>query len=176
MEALTSSIFRNNTIAANDIAIQAFSSATEDTFTGNNFIHNLSPLQLIGRETGIRWDEGRRGNYWSEYDGYDLDGDGIGDVPFKIQNAFEHLEGNYPRLRIYLFSPASQALAAAERIFPVLERPRAYDRFPIMRPAPLPVREPGRADRSTGVALPFALSFAILAGSVAMIAAGRRPK
>ncbi len=173
METLTNTVFRRNTIAANDIAVQAFSSAERDTFTRNNFIHNLSPFQLTGKVTGIRWAEAGVGNYWSEYDGYDLNGDGIGDTPFKIQNLFEHLEANFPRLRIYLFSPASQALAASERSFPVLAPPRTFDPAPLMRPWPLAVREPERPVNARGLAAALGVSCAMLAASGAVILWGK---
>jgi nitrous oxidase accessory protein len=173
METLTDTQFRRNTIAGNDIAIQAFSSAERDVFSRNNFIDNLSPFQLIGKVTDIRWSEGGVGNYWSEYDGYDLNGDGIGDVPFKIQNLFEDLEANYPRLRLYLLSPASQALAASERSFPVLEGPRTFDPAPLMRPVPLPVRDPERRAHPRGVPAALAISSMMLAGSAAVILWGR---
>ncbi len=173
MEALTDTAFRRNTIAANDIAIQAFSSAARNTFTANNFVANLSPFQLVGKVTDVRWNEGRVGNYWGEYGGYDLDGDGVGDVPHKIQNEFEHLEGNYPRLRIYLLSPASQALAASERILPILELPKTSDPFPLMRPVRLAVREPGRAPAPRGRPLALALCSALLAGAAAIVVWGR---
>ncbi len=175
METLTNTVFRRNTIAGNDIAVQAFSSAERDTFTRNNFIHNLSPFQLIGKVTDIRWSEAGAGNYWSEYYGYDLNGDGIGDVPFKIQNLFEHLEANFPRLRIYLFSPASQALAASERSFPVLEPPRAFDPAPLMHPMPLAVREPDRPAQPRGVSVALILSGMMLAASLTVVLRGRVP-
>src|SRR5262249_21761154 len=133
MEALRRSTFRNNVIAENDVALQMFSSADENVFTSNNFVANLSPLALIGKNTTTRWQENGRGNYWSDYDGYDLDGDGIGDVPHKVQNIFEYMEGNYPRLRIYLDSPAAQALATAEKTFPVLKSSGEADRAPIIK-------------------------------------------
>ncbi len=174
MEALSDTLFRRNTIAANDLAVQAFSSATRDTFTANNFVANSSPFQLIGRVTDTRWSDGQAGNYWSEYDGYDLNSDGIGDVPFKIQNAFEHLEGNYPRLRIYLSSPASQALAAAERLLPVLEFPKTSDPLPLMRPVRLVPREPGRA-ASTGNPLAIALCSGMIACAAGILVWGRGP-
>jgi len=151
MEALRASTFRRNLVAANDTAIQAFSSASGNTFSENDFISNLSPIEVIGRATETRWSESGRGNYWSDYQGYDLDENGVGDVPFKIQNVFERMEGNYPRLRIYLFSPASQALALSERIVPLIRGSGEYDRFPLMKPVAMNVesrppvpQEPGR--------------------------------
>lgn len=173
MEALTASVFRRNTIAANDVAIQAFSSATGLTFSGNNFVENLSPLELIGKELDIRWSENGRGNYWSAYDGYDLNGDGVGDIPFQIQNVFEHLEGNYPRLRVYLFSPAAQALALSGRMFPVIEKPPIADPNPLMRPVALPKSSPFPPRvRDGGVAL--GISAGLIVSSLLIAAAGGR--
>lgn len=160
MEALRRTTFRRNLIAANDTALQIFSSASGNTFEGNNFIDNLSPVEVIGRSTDTSWSGLRRGNYWSEYQGYDLNADGVGDVPFKIQNVFEHLEGEYPRIRIYLYSPASQALAAAENAFPVFEGSREYDRRPLIKPAALPATEQRNPRRPA--AIPAAISLAML--------------
>jgi len=137
MEALRDSSFRENVIAENDVALQMFSSAEGNVFSGNNFVENLSPLQLIGSSTTTRWDEGGRGNYWSNYAGYDLDGNGIGDVPHKIQNVFEYMEGNYPRLRLYLESPAAQAIGTAEKLVPLVRLPSTVDSFPRMKPVRL---------------------------------------
>lgn len=133
MEAIRRSAFRNNVIAGNDVAIEMFASAAENVFTGNNFVENLSPLHLIGRTTTTRWSEEGRGNFWGDYDGYDLNGDGIGDVPHKVQNVFEYMEGNYPRLRLYLSSPAAQALAVAEKTLPVLRGSSEADPAPLVK-------------------------------------------
>lgn len=175
LEALRASVFRNNLVAANDLAIQIFSSASGNTFQRNNFVDNLSPIEVIGKRTGTHWSRQGVGNYWSDYEGYDLDGDGVGDVPFKIQNLFEHLEGNYPRLRLYLFSPASQALALAEKAFPVFQGSQDFDEYPLMKPAPLPVRMPelGRKPAAGGNWL--VLPLGMLAFSVLMMAKERKP-
>jgi nitrous oxidase accessory protein len=169
METLHRSLFTQNLVAANDIAIETFSSAGENTFEANNFVENLSPLWVIGKHTSNSWN-GERGNYWSGYDGYDLDGDGIGDVPFKIQNVFEHLEGNYPRLRLYLFSPAAQALALAEKVFPVVEGSREFDRYPLMKPVVLPIRMPEADPRTFSLSLLLPLT--MIATSVLVIIRG----
>jgi nitrous oxidase accessory protein len=126
LEALRKSRFTNNVIAENDVAMQIYSSAAGCEFSGNNFVENLSPLQLVGRETDTRWQK----NFWSDYDGYDLDSDGTGDVAHKVQNVFEYLEGNFPRLRLYFNSPAAQALATAERTFPIIKGSSLADAAP----------------------------------------------
>src|SRR5262245_7219719 len=137
-EALRSSVFRNNVIAENDIALQIYASSSNLSFSENRFLQNLSPLQVIGKRANAAWEIEGHGNFWSDYDGFDLDGDNVGDRPHRIQSVFEYLEGNFPRLRVYLNSPAAQALAAAERAFPVIQQSSEVDSRPIMRAGSLP--------------------------------------
>ncbi len=136
-EASTDNCFRHNVIARNDAALEMFQNATGNTFTENNFIDNLTPLLLVGKHTGTHWGLAGRGNYWSSYEGYDLNDDGIGDVPMKIQNVFEYLEGKNPNLRLYLYSAASQALAAATKAFPIIDINSEIDEHPLMQPTAL---------------------------------------
>ncbi len=136
-EASTNNTFRHTIIAQNDIALQMFQNSTGNTFTENNFIDNLAPLTIVGKRTETQWNHDGRGNYWSSYSGYDLDGDGIGDVPMKIQNVFQYLEGRNSNVRLYLYSPASQALAAAANAFPVLEINEEIDEHPLIQPVDL---------------------------------------
>lgn len=133
-EASGGNTFRHNIIAQNDLALQMFQNSAGNLFTGNNFIDNLSPLTIVGKRTDTRWSENGTGNYWSSFDGYDLDGNGIGDIPMRIQNAFNYLEGRIPNLRLYLYSPASQALAVAASAFPIIEVNREVDEFPLVNP------------------------------------------
>lgn len=133
MEAVRDSRFHHNVIAENDLALHIFSSSDRNLFTQNNFIENLSPLHLIGRQSTTRWQENGQGNFWSDYDGYDLNEDGIGDVPHKVQNVFEYLEGNFPRLRLFLSSAAAQSLATAEKTFPVIKGSEETDAAPLMK-------------------------------------------
>jgi nitrous oxidase accessory protein len=148
-EASTDNLFRHNIIARNDLALQMFQNSIHNTFAENNFIDNLSPLTIVGKRTESRWSKDGRGNYWSSYDGYDIDADGLGDVPMKIENVFTFLEGNYPNLRLYLYSPASQALAVAAKAFPILAVSEERDENPLMRPADLSVLVADGSSRST---------------------------
>ena len=135
LEASTGNQFTHNVVARNDIALQMFQNSTGNIFSRNDFVENLSPLSIVGRRTGSTWSAGGMGNYWSGYDGYDLDHDGIGDVPMKIVNVFQYLEGQNPAARLYLYSPASQALAMAARTFPILDRNEEIDTSPLLHPA-----------------------------------------
>jgi nitrous oxidase accessory protein len=135
LETANKNIFRNNIIACNDVSLQLFSSSDENIFYDNNFIDNLTQLTLVGKRTTTKWSHNNRGNYWSDYDGYDMDLDGIGDIPYKIYNVFELLEGNYPYVRLYLYSPASQSIEMAEKTFPVIQFSNEEDKYPLMMPA-----------------------------------------
>jgi nitrous oxidase accessory protein len=172
LEASTENLFRRNVIARNDAALEMYQNATGNTFTENNFIGNLTPLLLAGKQTGTRWSSGGRGNYWSSYNGYDLDGDGIGDVPMKIQNVFQFLEGKNANVRLYLYSPASQALSAATETFPIITINREVDNHPLMRPVRLDARSRGgRSSPASSSATLAAFVFAPLAGFAVVAAA-----
>lgn len=174
MEALRRSAFRRNVIAGNDLAIQMFQNADRVLFARNNFIDNLSPLHLVGKRSNTLWQENGRGNYWSDYEGYDLDGDGVGDVPHKVQNVFQYLEGNSPRLRLYLNSAAAQALAGAEKTFPIIKGSSERDAAPLTRPEKIEIPL-GRAPEANGTQTLLGLiSLTMLASGVVTIWKGRR--
>jgi nitrous oxidase accessory protein len=175
-EALRNSLFRNNVIAENDVALEIYGSCSNLTFSGNRFIQNLSSLQVIGKHANALWELNGQGNYWSDYEGYDLDGNGVGDLPHRLQNVFEYLEGNYPRLRIYLSSPAAQALAAAERAFPIMQSSTEVDPRPLMRAATLPQGIAKLAPKPSSHAALALVSLAMLAAGILMIWRGQEPK
>ncbi len=176
MEALRQTTFRHNTIANNDVAMQMFSSSDANVFTENNFVNNLSPLQLIGRSTTTKWSENGRGNFWSDYDGYDLNEDGRGDVPQKIQNVFEYLEGNYPRLRVFLDSPAARAMVVAEKTFPVLRGSSEIDEAPLMKPVTLRYQFATEASAPRRHAGLMMASLLIFSAAAMVIWRGQKPR
>jgi hypothetical protein len=113
--------------------LHMFQNSINNTFSENNFVDNLTPLAIVGKRTESHWNANDRGNYWSSYDGYDLDGNGIGDIPMKIQNVFQFLEGQNANVRLYLYSPASQALAVAAKAFPIININEEADERPLMQ-------------------------------------------
>jgi nitrous oxidase accessory protein len=127
-------ILEHNDVVDNDVAIQLNGGSDANMFAGNNFINNLSELLLDVGSTDVQWTDSSGGNYWTGYDGYDLDGDGIGDNPHTIQNVFQVLESNCPEVRYYLFSPAAEILEVAERALPILVLGKSRDMAPRIRP------------------------------------------
>lgn len=181
LEGVKNSIFRRNTIAENDTALQIFSSSDQIAFTENNFIGNISPLRMVGPRTNAKWQadaagggdgSGGGGNFWSDYDGYDLDGDGVGDVPHKIQNVFEYLEGNFPRLRIYLNSPAAQSVVLAEKSFPILRSSKEFDQKPLTRSVKVEFPFQPRVENDRAKWAMFAVSFLMLGFSALVFVKG----
>ena len=70
-----------------------------------------------------RWSQDGWGNSWSQYRGYDADGDGIGDVPHQAVDAMEGLVRHNPLAQAFLYTPAHLALEAAARMFPLFRQP-----------------------------------------------------
>ena len=134
MNNADSCLIKGNDIVDNDLAIQLNGGCDGNAFVGNNFINNLSELLLDVSDRKTDWADARGGNYWNRYRGYDLDHDGLGDVPFSIQNVFQVLESKVPEVRFYLLSPAAEVLKAAEQALPILRLGDSEDPLPKILP------------------------------------------
>jgi nitrous oxidase accessory protein len=134
MNNTNASTIVGNDVVDNDLAVQLNGGCDENIFHDNNFINNLSELLLDVSDRETRWANDDNGNFWTRYRGYDLDRDGIGDIPFVIQNVFQILESDVPEVRFYLLSPAAELLRAAEETLPILKIGDAKDPRPLIRP------------------------------------------
>jgi nitrous oxidase accessory protein len=133
MNNTDASVFARNDVVDNDLAIQLNGGCDGNRFAANNFLGNLTELLLDVSDLETAWADDDGGNHWSSYRGFDLDRDGIGDVPFGIQNVFQVLESDVPEVRFYLLSPAAEVLRAAEEGLPILRLGDAQDPAPRMR-------------------------------------------
>lgn len=123
-----------NMIAFNEVGLLATPNTHDNVFTRNAFIENEEPAATHGRGrlTLNTFAQDGVGNYWSEYAGFDLDADGIGDVQFEPQSLFGAMLANEPNLRLFIHSPAQQAVEFTARALPEL-RPEST----LVDPAPL---------------------------------------
>jgi nitrous oxidase accessory protein len=162
-------VIRENVIAQSDIALVLFASASRVTIVGNSFVGNLAPLALVGRRT----DTAVAGNYWSDHDAPDLDGDGRADRPYRLSSLFDHLRGNLTAADLFSRSLSATAIAAAERSLPVLDAVPVLDASPLARPLVLPV--PMQARRAGGATASGLLASAVALFSGAwLLLTGRR--
>jgi nitrous oxidase accessory protein len=132
-ESNSSVLFRRNLFAYNETAVLMFPSVRGDVFTENSFIENFEQVGIAGggEPHGNSWTQ----NYWGDYLGYDADNDGIGDLVYKSERLFEHLIDRHPQLRLFLYSPAIQALEFAARALPIFKpQPKLTDPRPLMAP------------------------------------------
>jgi nitrous oxidase accessory protein len=129
--------WRGNVFAYNQAALGLMPAVRNNAFTENAFIDNMENVTILGggQLRDIAWEVDGRGNYWSDYAGYDADGDGVGDVPYRSQQLFESLMDRQPALRLFIFSPAAMAIDFAARAFPAVQpREKFADPAPLMSP------------------------------------------
>ena len=134
--------FRENLIAGNGIGIDMIASAEDNTFVRNAITGNRTAVRKPNGD-GVntnRWAEAGQGNYWGDRSVFDLDGDGIGDKPYRAGDPFAAMAALRPVLEIFAGTLAARALSWAEEAFPVFNLPRVLDPAPLVRP---PAEVPG---------------------------------
>lgn len=118
-----------NNFVENGWAVRLMANSMENIFERNNFIGNTFDIST----NSIKNYNTFNNNYWSEYKGYDLNKDGIGDVPYHPVKLFSVItERNRPIL-ILLRSFFIELLNIAENIFPTLTPETLIDNKPAMR-------------------------------------------
>jgi nitrous oxidase accessory protein len=131
--------FRRNVFAFNDVGLAFLPSVQRNQFIENEFLENIEQVAILGSGELKNNDftVAGRGNFWSDYAGFDTDGDGRGDMPYQAMSLFESLIDREPKLRLFLYSPAQQAVELASRAFPIVRpQPKITDTGPLMRPVP----------------------------------------
>jgi len=156
-------VFLHNLLALNDTGLALMSNAPI-TFVENSLIDNTVQVKALGGElasrvmsshsggaaheqttstgsdqpalpTGAVWTSNGRGNYWSDYRGYDADGDGVGDRAYRPEPPFAGQLERDETLRLFQFTPAQQALDMAADMFPLYRyNPVMEDSGPLMEP------------------------------------------
>jgi nitrous oxidase accessory protein len=127
--------FTGNVFAYNNVGVAALPAVERNLFQRNTFLKNLQQVGVNGREMTSRnlWSQDGVGNYWSDYVGYDRDGDGAGDIIYRSDKLFQSLANRYPVIKLFQFSPAAQAIEFTGSAFPVLRpTPLVIDDAPLM--------------------------------------------
>lgn len=133
LDGALADVFRDNVIAGNGVGIDLLASAEGNTFTGNVITDNRQGVRKVLGTSDNAWSEGGRGNYWGDPAVFDLDGDGIGDRPYRVGDPFVGLAAGRPALELFAGTLAARALSWADEALPVFTLARAEDPHPLAR-------------------------------------------
>lgn len=125
-------VIRDNLVIGNRVGVHLWAGSIHNEVEGNDFIDNREQVRYVATRDE-RWGT-REGNYWSNYVGWDRNGDGIGDVPYVANDAVDRLVWRHPLVKLLLMSPAIQTLRLVAQQFPVLRAPSIVDVKPRMVP------------------------------------------
>jgi len=109
-------VFIDNLIAHNITGIHFYGVRGSHIAIGNTFISNLWPVSVVGE--GDPMNDVWWGNYWEDYEGFDRDGDGIGDQPHERNAYADRIWIETPAARFFRNSPVLELLDFLERLAP----------------------------------------------------------
>jgi nitrous oxidase accessory protein len=120
----------SNVFISNGKALDIKGNCVDNEIVNNNFLGNTFEV-LTNSKGNLNFFEG---NYWGQYKGYDLNRDGVGDVPHRPVNLFALITDKIPAASMLLHSPLVHSLDMAERVFPQLIPAQLIDEKPQMKP------------------------------------------
>ena len=121
-----------NLVINNRVGMHVWAGSINNQVEQNDLIHNREQIRYVASRDE-NWG-GETGNYWSNYLGWDRDGDGTGDVPYEASDLVDRLTWRYPAVKLLLNSPAVQTLRMVARQFPLLRATSIVDQHPRMQP------------------------------------------
>lgn len=170
--------FEGNVFAYNDIGVQMMPSVRHNEFFNNSFVENEEQMAIAGggKQGENWWTINDSGNYWSDYAGYDADGDGLGEMAYRSDRLFENLMEKQPQLRLFLYSPATNAIEFAAKAFPLVKpQPKLVDERPLTSPIIPTMAPPLPQTENQGWGL-VAVALVGLAGSIIALSTWQRQR
>ncbi len=125
--------FSDNRFEGCNIGIHFTAGSEGNRMSGNAFINNRNQVKYVGTRF-IDWSSGGRGNYWSDNPAFDLNGDGIGDNPYRPNDLIDRVLWTAPQAKLLTTSPAVQVIRWAQAQFPALLPGGVVDSHPLMAP------------------------------------------
>jgi len=109
--------FVGNRLRLSDTAVLFHSSPKRNEFVDNELRDNVHQVRVGGGGNAckIAW----RGNHFDDYQGYDLDGDGRGDLPYTLRSLSSQLTGRHPDLAFFRGAPVLALADLAGHVMPL---------------------------------------------------------
>ncbi|HLF52308.1 nitrous oxide reductase family maturation protein NosD [Flavobacterium sp.] len=118
-----------NVFEANGWAMKIQASCVDNEIINNNFVGNTFDMGTNGSLVLNKFNS----NYWDKYEGYDLDKNGVGDVPYHPLSLFAVLVENNPSAMLLFRSFMITLLDKSEKILPSITPDNFIDNTPLMK-------------------------------------------
>ncbi len=131
MEGANRIYMKRNVFENNGWALKIQASCSDVVLELNNFIGNTFDVGTNGSLVLNRFIN----NYWDKYEGYDLNKDKIGDIPYRPVSMYSMIVEKYPPAMILFRSFITSLLDKTEKILPSLTPENLKDSAPMMKKA-----------------------------------------
>ncbi|OOG11213.1 nitrous oxide reductase family maturation protein NosD [Pseudomonas sp. C9] len=124
------------------VGIHLTAGSEDNRIADNAFVGNQRQVKYVATRLQ-EWSVDGRGNFWSDYLGWDRNNDGLGDIAYEPNDNVDRLLWLYPQVRLLMNSPGIELLRWVQRAFPVIKSPGVLDSHPLMKPTTEPLtKEP----------------------------------
>lgn len=130
MEGSSRISFKYNNFILNGWGLRIQSSCMDVQVAKNNFISNTFDVGTNGFLVLNNFNK----NYWDKYEGYDLNKDGLGDIPFRPLSLFSIIAESNPSTMILYRSFIVSLLEKSEKLIPTLTPETFIDNEPVLKP------------------------------------------
>jgi nitrous oxidase accessory protein len=130
LEGTSRIAIHKNLFKENGWAVKVQASCTDNNFYQNNFLQNTFDVSTNGSLVLNTFNN----NYWDKYDGYDINKDGVGDIPYHPVSMYSMVVEQNPNALILLKSFMVSLLDKAEKAIPSLTPENLIDNKPMMKP------------------------------------------
>lgn len=118
-----------NDFIHNGWAVKVLGACYANTFENNNFLYNSFDISYNSKLN----DNKIVSNYWSDYTGYDLNRDGVGDVPYRPVKLFSYIVNRTPETIVLLRSLFMDIIDFSEKVSPIFTPDNLMDESPLMK-------------------------------------------
>ncbi|MDO5972514.1 nitrous oxide reductase family maturation protein NosD [Flavivirga aquimarina] len=122
-------VYKNNNFINNGWAIKVRGACYTNSFIENNFLYNSFDISYNSKVNDNVFNK----NYWTNYTGYDLDKDGIGDVPYRPVKLFSYIVNRTPETIILLRSLFIDIIDFSEKVSPIFTPNNLLDNNPLTK-------------------------------------------
>jgi nitrous oxidase accessory protein len=130
MEGSSRIEFKENTFSQNGYAVKLQASCDDNVFVTNNFSANTFDMATNGSLVLNKVN----GNYWDRYEGYDLNKDKIGDIPYHPVSMYSMVVEQMPTAVLLWRSFLVLLMDKAEKAIPAITPENLKDESPSMKP------------------------------------------